>query len=284
MKTAIEKYIVAALLIIPIACGGPARKSENVAIKPDPFTAYKAYDHFVNGDLYEQSGNLNAAADEYRKALILDPTSVEIRRNLSEIYFQQQRYDEAAILRSEIESKGSDDFNFIGDCMRFTKDFENAAKFYAHSLELDSTQYVARIYYARILEYLNQNDQAEKQYKAIVNHAPSKVDALLDLAGFYLKLDKLDKGIETYSEARRVDPTDVRPIIGLATVYLANGDTLKADTLYMNVAEMNWDDTEVLVSLIPWFLSTEDLDGAKRSAGVLPNYCPMIFWPRNATP
>jgi tetratricopeptide (TPR) repeat protein len=274
MKIAYVKYIMAILLTIPLACGGPARKDIKVAAKPDPFTAYKAYDHFVNGDLYEQSGNLDAAVDEYRKALILDPTSAEIRRNLSEIYFQQQRYDEAAILRSEIEAKTTDDFNFIGDCMRFTKDFENAAKFYARSLELDSTQYVTRIYYARILEFLGQNDQAEKQYKAVVNYAPSKADALIDLAGFYLKLNKLDKGIETYSKAREADPQDVRPLIGMATVFLAKGDTLKADTLYMNVAEMNWDDSEVLVSLIPWFLSTEDLDGAEKVGGRIAELMP----------
>ena len=275
MNIKFGQYILLFLLAISLACGAPAKKETAKVGKPDPFAAYRAYDHFINGDLYEQSGNLDSAAVEYRKALILDPTSAEIRRNLSEIYFQQQRFDEAAILRSEIDPKTTDDFNFIGDCMRFSKDFENAAKFYERSLELDSTQYVARLYYARLLEYLGQNDKAEKEYKIVINFAPSKTDALLDLAGFYLKNNKLDKGIGAYSQASELDPQDIRPIIGMATVYLAKGDTLVADSLYMTVAKMNWDDTNALVSLIPWFLSIEDLDKSEelagRVAGLMPN-------------
>jgi len=261
-----SKYIIALSLLILLACGGPAKKVSNVAPKTDPFTAYKAYDHFVNGDLYEQSGNLDAAVDEYRKALILDPSSVEIKRNLSEVYFEQQKFDEGAILRSEIENKNADDFNFIGDCMRFTKDFENASKFYGRSLELDSTQYVTRVYYARILEYLGQNEQAEKQYKLLVNYSQSKTEGFLDLAGFYLKINKLDKALDAYSQARDSDPQDVRPLVGLSTLYLANGDTLKADSLYLSISAMNWDDAETLNSLIPWFLSIEDINSAEKIA------------------
>ena len=82
------------LLSIILACGGAAKKQAPAADPgaPDSFSAYRAYDHFVRGDLYEQAGNFEAAIDEYRKALIYDPGSVEIRRSLSEIYSRQRKY------------------------------------------------------------------------------------------------------------------------------------------------------------------------------------------------
>jgi tetratricopeptide (TPR) repeat protein len=98
------KYIVIVLFGLLLACGGAAKRNIQPATPKtaDSFASYNAYEHFIQGDLYEQAGDLDNAVIEYRKALILDPGSVTIRRTLSEIYFDQKNYDDAAILRSEI--------------------------------------------------------------------------------------------------------------------------------------------------------------------------------------
>jgi tetratricopeptide (TPR) repeat protein len=275
MKSA--KYIVLLSIGLILACGGAARRTSSTGTPapPDEFATYDAYEHFVQGDLLEQSGDLDGAVSEYRKALILDPGSVEIRRVLSEIYYNQKKFDDAAILRSEISDKNTDDYNFIGDCLRYNKEFESAAKFYTRSLELDSTQYETRVYVARIMQFLGKEKEAEKQYKILVNYAPTKIEGLLDLAGFYIKTNKMDKASETYLEAASIDTTDIRPIVGLANVKLAKGDTAGTDSIFYSIARRNWDDPDMLGSLIVAFYNTHNYDKAEELAArmtqLLPN-------------
>jgi tetratricopeptide (TPR) repeat protein len=266
----VAKYLTLLSIGILLACSGPVKKgnrSSGNSENPDPFASYQAYEHFIQGDLYEQAGNLDAAAEEYRKALIFDPGSVEIRRVLSNIYFDQKKFEEAAILRSEISEKDVDDYNFIADCLRFSKDLESSAKFYLRSLDLDSTQYLPRAYVARILQVLGKTKEAEKQFKLLVNYAPDKFEALLDLAGFYLDTDKLDKALSAYGRAQAADSEDVRPVIGMAAIFLAQADTSRADSLYSNLMEKYWDDPRMLGSLILLIYNIRDLDGAEKIAG-----------------
>jgi tetratricopeptide (TPR) repeat protein len=268
MKAA--KYLIFLSIGILLTCGGPLRKgnrSSETHQSPDPFSSYQAYEHFVQGDLYEQAGNFEAAAEEYRKALIFDPGSAEIRRDLSNIYFDQKKFEEAAILRSEISEKDINDYNFIADCLRYTKDLESSAKFYLRSLDLDSTQYLPRAYVARIMQLLGKTKEAEKQFKLLVKFAPDQFEALLDLAGFYLDTNKLDKALSAYGEARATDSLDVRPVIGMAAIFLARADTAQADSLYSGLADRYWDDSRMLGSLILLFYNIRDLDGAEKIAG-----------------
>ncbi len=263
-------YIAILSIGLLLACGGPVKKGqlpEKTKESSDPFAASRAYEHFVQGDLYEQAGDYDNAAQEYQKALIFDPGSIEIRRDLSEIYFAQKKFDEAAILRSEITEKNTDDYNFIGDCLRYRKDLESAAKFYTRSLELDSTQYLPRVYVARIMDLLGRRREAEKQFKLLTELSPDKFEALLDLASFYMSVNRPEKALETYAQAETADTTDVRPVVGMAAIHLIQGDTLKADSLYYSIAEKHWDNAQMLGSLIILFYNIRDLDKAEKISG-----------------
>ena len=265
------------LLSIILACGGAAKKQAPGADKegPDPFSAYRAYDHFVRGDLYEQAGNFEAAIDEYRKALIYDPGSVEIRRSLSEIYSRQRKFTEAAVLRSEIEQKEARDYNFIGDCLRYDNDLDGAADFYRRSLETDSTQYMTRIYLAGMLYHLGDYSGAERNFKTAVKYSSSKVEGYLELASFYLKIAENEKALETYRNALDEDPDDIRPALGAAGLCFSSGDTTTADSICLSLMEKNRDSVQSLNSLISAFYALDRLDlaekAAKRTAELLPN-------------
>ncbi len=265
------------LLSIILACGGAAKKQAPAADPgaPDSFSAYRAYDHFVRGDLYEQAGNFEAAIDEYRKALIYDPGSVEIRRSLSEIYSRQRKFTEAAVLRSEIEQKEARDYNFIGDCLRYDNDLEGAADFYRRSLETDSTQYLTRIYLAGMLYHLGDYGGAERNFKTAVKYSSSKVEGYLELASFYLKIAENEKALETYRNALDEDPDDIRPALGAAGLCFSSGDTATADSICLSLMEKNRDSVQSLNSLISAFYALDRLDlaekAAKRTAELLPN-------------
>ncbi|UCE66453.1 MAG: tetratricopeptide repeat protein [Candidatus Zixiibacteriota bacterium] len=255
--------------LIIMACGGAARNDggQIAETEPDSYASYRAYDYFVKGDLYEQSGSLTEAAEMYRKALIYDPSSLEIRRTLSSVYLKLGRFNEAAVLRSEIKDKSAEDYNFIGNCLQYTKDFSGAADFYKRSLELDSTQYMPRRYLAVLLQTLGNYNEAEKHYRAAVHYSPDKKGSLLDLGAFYMKAKKYDKAIDAFSEAQNEKDTDIRVLANLAGAMMAKGDTSRADSLYQKTMKDNWDDPVILQALLPLFFSINNIEYAEKVAG-----------------
>jgi tetratricopeptide (TPR) repeat protein len=269
MKTV--DIIILILLSIILACGGAGKKQAPAAAPeaPDSFSAYMAYDHFVRGDLYEQSGNFAAAVEEYQKALIFDPGSAEIRRSLSEIYSRQRKFTEAAVLRSEIEQKEARDYNFIGDCLRYANDLEGAADFYRRSLETDSTQYLTRVYLAGMLYHLGDYSGAEKNFKTAVKYSSSKVEGYLELASFYLKIAENEKALETYRVAIDEDPSDIRPALGAAGLYFSMADTATADSIYLSLMETNRDNIQSLNSLTSAFYALDRLELAEKAAKLM---------------
>ncbi len=262
--------------LILVACGGTAKKDggQTTETEPDSYASYRAYDYFVKGDLYEQSGNLPEAVEMYRKALIYDPSSVEIRRTLSNAYLKLGRFNEAAVLRSEIRDKSTEDYNFIGNCLQYTKDFSGAADFYKRSLEMDSTQYLPRRYLAALLQTLGNYGEAEKHYRAAVRFSPDKTGSLLDLGAFYMKSKKYDKAIDAFTEARDEDGTDIRVVANLAGALMAKGDTSGADSLFQETMMDNWDSPMVLQALLPLFFSINNIEYAEMTAGRIAEHYP----------
>jgi len=270
--------VVSILIIFTmiLGCGAGIKKegAQTANAEPDPIDSYRAYDYFVKGDLYEQSGDLVEAAEMYRKALIYDPSSAEIRRVLSDVYLQLGRYNEAAVTRSEIAEKDTEDFNFIGSCLQYTKDFSGAADFFKRSLELDSTQYMPRRYLAVLLQILGNYDEAEKNYLAAVGYAPDKTESLLDLATFYVKINKFDDAIRVLTEALDDDENDIRIISSLASIMIAKGDTASADSLYRQTMEDNWDNPVVLQALVPLSFSINNTELAEQAVGRIAEHYP----------
>ncbi len=264
------------ILLFIFACGGAAKKDspQSNLQEPDSFSAYRAYDFFIKGDLYEQSGNFNEAIEMYRKALIYDPNSVEIRRTLSHVYLRLMRFNEAALLRSEIPEKSAEDYNFIGYCLRNTNDLSGAADFYKRSLELEPTQYSTRKYLAVLLQALGNNDGAERHFKKAIKYAPDKLNATLDLGSFYIKTKKYDEAVVIFKQAKDDYPTDIRVIASLAGAMIALGDTSGADSLYVETVNNNWDDPVILQSMVPLFFSIENREFLEKTSGRLAELFP----------
>jgi tetratricopeptide (TPR) repeat protein len=262
-----------------IACGGSVKKSEPALDNSDQqeldeYSAYRAYDHFVKGELYEQSGNLELAVEEYRKALIYDPGSSDIKRHLSDVYFQQRKLDEAAVLRSEITDKTVEDYNFIGICLQHTDDFNGAVEFYERSLEIDSTQYAPRKNMANLKRILGDEKEAEKHFRIAIDYAPDKVLAYLDLGGFFFDLKRYDDALAIYKEASEIDPDDIRATSQIAAVFMIQNDTTGADSIYTAIAKKHWDNLKMLQSLSSIFYNLGNqqmtLDIAGRIAELMP--------------
>jgi cytochrome c-type biogenesis protein CcmH/NrfG len=98
----------------------------------------QAFEHFVNGDLYELSRDLRSAIQEYEKAKALEPDVPEIRYALARVYLMIKDAEAAKREALQIEPKDGKVYRLLGDCYRGTGAVDSATEAYTKAVELDS--------------------------------------------------------------------------------------------------------------------------------------------------
>jgi len=258
------------VFILVSGCGKTVQKGE-VAETPDPeqakkamVTKHRAFDHFSKGDLYQRSGDLEKAADEYRLALFYDPQSDELKRSLAGILFDLHRYDEALEVNIKIDNPSIEDMILTADCYNATESLDKAIESYKKIAEMDSVpESIIRNladYYSR----LGNVSKAEYYYKKLIENGEQSKFWRLQLASVYLINDKPGKAKKVYQELVEEDSLNYSAFLGLANVCEYQGDITTAESLYTVVANRNWDDAGVLNILLPAFININNNEMAAK--------------------
>ena len=92
-----KRYIVLSLVCLVFLLSGCAahKKLPPQARKKYTQQDRLAYQHFVNGDLYELDEQIDSAITQYQIALKYQPESPEIRTALAKAYFRRGEFGEA---------------------------------------------------------------------------------------------------------------------------------------------------------------------------------------------
>lgn len=269
-----DKYHVKTLLIIFSAvvltagCGGPAKEvsapntQETAIDKKDIIAKHRAFDHFSKADLYERSGDLEKAADEYRLALVYDPTSDELKRLLAKVYYRLRRYDEALDLSLRIKDPKPDDFILTADCYKLTGDEKMAVKFFHKAAQMDSTLEIPNHFLA--VYYSNKGDlkKAERYYQRLINIGEDSDNWRIELGSFYIKTGQFKNAIDVYQRMINRDSSNPRGYLGIAAIKEMQKDTVGADSLYKIIALTNWDNARILSIISQSFIRLGDISMA----------------------
>lgn len=259
------------LIILMIAgCGGAARKNltdsnNNVKNEHEQFLEkYQAMDHFSKADLLEKSGNLEKAADEYRLALVYDPASGELKRELARVYYRLQKYDEALNLALRITGPQADDIVLIAECYKLTGNQKMALKNYKSVAALDSTIDIPNKYLAAYYSEKGDLRKADYYYRRFIGNDSTSARWWYNMAAFYIESNQLDKASHAYRRMISIDSTGLDGHLGLALIEEKKNNIPAADTIYNQLAESHWDDAQTLTALSQSIIRINDLKSAVR--------------------
>jgi len=258
--------LVSIVLIVYAGCDGPAKDKselevvESTLAKKVLITKHRAFDHFSRADLYERSGNLEKAADEYRLAMFYDPLSDELKRSLAAVLYNLQRYDEALETYTRIEDQSIDDKLMRADCYNRTGAMIEAVELYREIAESDSVPDPVLINLAEYYAKQGKLSKAEKYYKKLIETSLNSDYWRLELASVYLRADKHEKAVKIYENMIIADSLNYSAYLGLAGVMERQNKPYEADSIYSIVADNNWDDVRILSMLLPAFMELGDTD------------------------
>ena len=178
-----------------VLCLGP--KGESLAVEKD---VSRGLSHYIMGVMYDDLGDIDAAVQEYRRALELDKRAVIIRLNLAMALIKQNNPD-AAIAELKKASRYAPDsvephailaliHSSRNNQEEATREYEIALK---NALKLQPRN--AAIYKNLGLIYLHQRkfDEALEIFELVVNLRPDDAHAHFILASIYHELKDFDR-------------------------------------------------------------------------------------------
>ena len=192
------------------------KAAEPVAAAPD---RAQAYYHLGLANIYEDeamsSGRpeyVSFAIEEYKKALVADPSSPQLNNGLAELYFRTGRVREAEATARTLLKSAPDDID-------------------AHKL-------LGRIYLRQLGEGQNGVsssspsgnvlDQAIAQYEKIVALLPGSVEDHMVLGQLYTVKHLPAKAEDQFKIAQRIEPDSEEVVLNLARLYAESGDLAHA--------------------------------------------------------
>jgi tetratricopeptide (TPR) repeat protein len=235
-----------------------AEKKKSTQMKMNP----AAFEHFVNGDLYELSQDIESAVREYEKARDLQPDVAEIRKALAEVYYRGKRIEAAKRELLEIQSKDAAAYSLLADCYRATGQVDSVIWALSRAVQLDSMDLNS---WWRLAESWQIKGDAEKvifYLKKLTSLQTMSVPLHLQLAGQLFQAQKYDEAISEYQRVLDLSPNNAKALLELGQSYEAKGDFSSAIQPYRYLLEQEPGDRRLRDKLVALYLKTDRIDEA----------------------
>ncbi|EHJ08847.1 tetratricopeptide repeat protein [Staphylococcus simiae] len=184
-------------------------------------------ENYINaGIVLADANEIDKAERFFQKALTLDANNGVIYYNLANLYYNQQRYQDAIKLYQQaLETKIEQvDCNYmIGMSFNQLEAFKQALPYFMTAAELDQQDDTEiQFQYGLILCRLEMFDQAIQQLQHVLTIDSEHVDALYNLGlATYMKNENIEEAITYFQRAVDIDPQHLLSQHALKTFTMA---------------------------------------------------------------
>jgi len=183
------------------------------------------------GTVYWKQGNIDAAEQEWRKALELSPRNVIFINNLGMVFSYRKQYDDATA--------------YFLRAMRYKPNYTDP-----------------HLNLGNVYEELGQHADAELQFRAAVALSPLRVDARNKLGRLYLDSGRLPEAEEQFRRSVASEP-NWTAYAGLGDIYVQWNDGARAEQSYRRALELQPYESRVHFSLGAFYAA-----GARRAEAI----------------
>lgn len=209
----------------------------------------EAYLHFMNGMVQERKGNYDAAMQEYRRTLLLDPESVFVYKQALNLALHIGKVEEAAQWAEFVvqrDSATADNWVLYGNVRWAKGDLEGARAAYERAAELEPDGYEAFYQLASLWSSRNPDKSVGYLEKYVELKPEDAPEAYYQMAVLHNMKGDLEKAREKLLKAKAADPYYPQPRYMLANYYETKNDTAAAINEYTELLTLEPNNVEVL--------------------------------------
>ena len=185
---------------------------------------YQAYQHYVNGDLLELSGNIQGAAEQYRNALNLNPNLHEARFHLAQILYRLKDVEGGLTQALQLPVDNVDYLKLVAGLYNSKREPAKAKEYYLKAVALDTTDLNSMYALAQLYQRENQPDSSLLYLKRVSASAPPNSKTHQQLGEYYYQLGQIPQADSEFRHAIELDSTNIEAYAALALALEAQRD------------------------------------------------------------
>jgi tetratricopeptide (TPR) repeat protein len=162
-----------------------------------------------HGIKQEREGNIDGAAEAYKKVLEEDQGNVMIKVRLSKILSWKNEFDEALLLLEDVLLQNPEHLEALfrkAQILSWKGEYKDSIAMYKLYLELRKDNPEALLGIARVYFWSGKYDEAIRFYDKALEMGADEVEVLLDLGKVYLALNEREKSRKTFKRVLEIDP------------------------------------------------------------------------------
>lgn len=230
---------------------------------PDPLAVLQA-----RIDSAFQEGNGEVAISLVQQALGLEPSNMELQRQLAQAYLLAERFDNAIVLLQELRNNYPNNFEMLRDLataqVRSGK-LADAADTLAAYLQLQPGDQMARLERARLLSWSRHFEDAQRAYQEVLQADPENVQAQVGLAQVNLWQGRYAPALNQFDAVLSRLPDQREALIGKSLSLYGTGRKDEAYQLIGQIQQRYPEDREV-VAMLEGFRETEQQEAGQQAA------------------
>lgn len=184
--------------------------------------------HLISAaNCYETFGDKKLAIGLYKKALEINPQSLNALIKISSIYYQAQKYEKSEHYAQQALDLKQDNFNAIfnlGNIAYARGNYQDALEYYEKMYELNPNSYLAIVNIANSSYCLCNFFKAIEYSLMAIKKRPSNVDAYVIAGNSYMELNKLADSVAYLKKALEVAPNSPWVISSIANIFQKQED------------------------------------------------------------
>ncbi|MDY6790732.1 MAG: tetratricopeptide repeat protein [Thermodesulfobacteriota bacterium] len=214
-----------------------ARKAFDHALffGPNSTVSFDAVSLNISGDKLYDTGDIKGAIKEFNKALLLDPSNVNVHNSLGVCHGMLGHYKKAlkefksAIL---LDPKDIMALHNAGLTCKITGDKTKAFEYFLRADRLDKDVFEVAFQTGRLYVEEKQPDNGLEYLEKAIKLKPESASAFSSLGECYASLDMIDQAFSAYKKAIKLNANDADSLSALGVLFDAQGENLDISTLF----------------------------------------------------
>lgn len=236
----------------------------------------RAYNHFINGSIFEILGEIQMANRQYAEALKYYPKSDEIRLSYASTFAAMHDFKNALNEAMKISPRNLKTWKLLADCYAPLGMVDSLVDAYNHIIMLDTMDFEA---YYRLGLFYQENeilDSALWAFQNVARISPS-YRIYSQLATLQIQAELYDEAEQSFIRSLEIDSSsnNIRSYLGLAAIYEFRNDMSKMKEYLRTAADLAPEDLNIQNRILAFYQRDQEFDKAieiaKRIDKIAPN-------------
>lgn len=202
---------------------------------PDSSVSFDAVSLNISGDDLYQKGDIDGAIDEFKTALLLDPSNVNVHNSLGVCYGVQKTYDKALEEFEEAIRLDPDEVMAIynaGLVNMFLGQKDKALEYFLNADSKEECIFEVAIQTGKLYLEMNKPEKAKIFLEKAVRERPESGLAHRFLGDCCTAMNMTDDAVSAYKKAIRQNPNDADSLSALGYLFDLQGENPEITTIF----------------------------------------------------